>query len=773
MPGRTPRQRNFHSAAEGGYVLVWFVISVILLVLLAAFVVDVGGWYVARTRAQKAADAAALAAAPLASNPTEACKVAAEEAARNGFTDLKKTYDPTMSGLYDGIVTTTTTTPTGTVSANCGAADTPVEINGNQVRVTVASTVSSIFAQVAGILKTDISRSSAAEYNPALEMGSPSNVLGNEPTFTDNIAWGENGRNKGYFQTGFRPGGGPSYPSQEWRPEGDAGARYWLNVTGPETPQDQGDPCTAPDAPYTSAQCGASTPPQDRPFGNQYQFVVRVTNPGPTDRLVIQAFDPNLWNVGQQCERRVLYSGSTPIARLGQVSDTPARIGFPLGYLGNYDVYNGNDWGRYLDGPSPTAQNKWCTGDSMLKTECLTTSGPTTGGPPVFFGTSARSKAVATPVVARGGTLCSLPDTTFEIYRQDATPSTLADNQLVASSNGGDCTNNGNGYISGTNPRTYVAQSGAGGQTGDGYYGVNFQKSWGTPLAANGSASTVGWWSNTFGIQNGVQDSNWTDIVRNWNTICTVSNPGSSVNGEYIVRVRTNGTVTANPSGGQTGNSPRSFGIGANRFSLRAALVSGTGIASPFLQTATLREAGTPGCTSCTGYTQVFSRGYLPLYVNISNGTFYLARVTPAYVNKTIRLQFFDPGESELGGKMTILAPPDAKAGGPAGSPINFTSGNCSYDSGANPGTLALAPTGPNCDIQIPQVTSTSTGWNGRWVTVDVKIPSDYWCDASASNPANRFNCWVRVNFNMGGQFIQDTTVWNAKVVGDPVRLVE
>jgi hypothetical protein len=77
-----------HRQGEAGQVVPVLALGLLLVLLgLAALVVDVGSWYTAQRRLQSMADAAALAAVQeLPGNPAEATRVAQDYAARNGGT---------------------------------------------------------------------------------------------------------------------------------------------------------------------------------------------------------------------------------------------------------------------------------------------------------------------------------------------------------------------------------------------------------------------------------------------------------------------------------------------------------------------------------------------------------------------------------------------------------------------------------------------------------------------------------------------------------------
>ena len=57
--------------------------------------------------------------------------------------------------------------------------------------------------------------------------------------------------------------------------------------------------------------------------------------------------------------------------------------------------------------------------------------------------------------------------------------------------------------------------------------------------------------------------------------------------------------------------------------------------------------------------------------------------------------------------------------------------------------------------------------WNAQWSTVQIPIPANYSC-----NDADPQGCWVTINYLFAGG-VNDTTSWNAYLLGDPVRLTQ
>ena len=80
---------------------------------------------------------------------------------------------------------------------------------------------------------------------------------------------------------------------------------------------------------------------------------------------------------------------------------------------------------------------------------------------------------------------------------------------------------------------------------------------------------------------------------------------------------------------------------------------------------------------------------------------------------------------------------------------------------GTGAGTTAVNGTG----CQVSGVVSSAYG--GKWLTLQIPIPSTYTCDVSSPT-----NCWFRIQYQFSG-YINDTTSWTASLAGDPVRIVQ
>jgi Flp pilus assembly protein TadG len=231
-----------------------------------------------------------------------------------------------------------------------------------------------------------------------------------------------------------------------------------------------------------------------------------------------------------------------------------------------------------------------------------------------------------------------------------------------------------------------------------------------------------------------------------WVTVCSISN---AVAGDYVLQVKTNANLTnvgstpktASTSGldlGTTGQSAtRTYVSGQNNFSLRAG-VSGQ----------------TPGTATWSAGINLFADGRLPIYVNSPNAdpTFYLAQVTSVYAGTSLMFDFFDIGDGGNAEDVTLTPPPATEAANPP------TTCKWTRDGGA----MAAASTSAGCTYR----NLAKADYNGRLTSVRVDLPASYTCTATTTS-----KCWFQVKVTTTTP--NDFTTWSARVIGDPVHLVQ
>lgn len=121
-----------------------------------------------------------------------------------------------------------------------------------------------------------------------------------------------------------------------------------------------------------------------------------------------------------------------------------------------------------------------------------------------------------------------------------------------------------------------------------------------------------------------------------------------------------------------------------------------------------------------------------------------LAEVDDIHAGKILELRFYDPGEDDQPAYMRVKRPDGSTA-------------TCSWYAEDELGNQTRSGSG-SCNIQ------TSDGsplFQGQWVTAAVEIPDSYSCTS---------NCWWEMEIQLSQP--HDRTTWQARVIGNPVRLV-
>jgi len=136
---------------EGGFVAVFVSLTLVIMLMFAAFTVDFGSWYTRSAEIKRAADAAALAGVVWMPEFDLAQQYALATAAKNGF----------VNGQNNVVVTVE-----------------DVPSNNRQLRVTIRDTKAKQFFSRLVTGGQSIGRSSLAEYVLPVPLGSPENVIG-------------------------------------------------------------------------------------------------------------------------------------------------------------------------------------------------------------------------------------------------------------------------------------------------------------------------------------------------------------------------------------------------------------------------------------------------------------------------------------------------------------------------------------------------------------------------------------------------------------------
>lgn len=231
---------------ERGYVAVVVAFTLTILLSFCAFAVDVGNWYYTGQRAQRAADAAALAGVTsLPANQAGAFTAAQSFSKQNSFDDAnpRTVVTPSIDGR-----------PT-------------------RLRVTVSHTVDNLFGWLMGRPTTTITKTAVADYSGPVPMGSPCNTFGNDP---------EPGSHRGSTCD-------------------NAAGQLWANVNGSKADKQNGDS-------YQSKGCNTSVTGRDGCTGstntefdaNGYFYTVNVQE--NMSSVTVQLYDPVWVHTGLSCD---------------------------------------------------------------------------------------------------------------------------------------------------------------------------------------------------------------------------------------------------------------------------------------------------------------------------------------------------------------------------------------------------------------------------------------------------------------------------------------
>ncbi|NYG07693.1 Flp pilus assembly protein TadG [Phycicoccus badiiscoriae] len=235
------RIRGRLARGEEGYVAVTVAIMLTVLLGFCAFAVDVGNWYFTGQRAQRAADAAALAGVPfLPNDPTSAFAFAQSQATKNDFSNGgANTVTPSIDGR-----------PT-------------------RLRVTINTTVTNQFGWLMGVPTTTVSRTAVADYAGPVPMGSPCNEYGQDPDAGSNKSANCNNT-----------------------------AAFWANVGSKNATKGSGDAFQNGVCAAGNDGCVSGVNADYDPNG--YVYLVNIT--APVTNLQIEAFDPAQVVVGDHCD---------------------------------------------------------------------------------------------------------------------------------------------------------------------------------------------------------------------------------------------------------------------------------------------------------------------------------------------------------------------------------------------------------------------------------------------------------------------------------------
>lgn len=203
-----------------------------------------------------------------------------------------------------------------------------------------------------------------------------------------------------------------------------------------------------------------------------------------------------------------------------------------------------------------------------------------------------------------------------------------------------------------------------------------------------------------------------------WNKLCTIDT--SMPTGKYILRV-------TNQVGTRWGAGANSYGVVA-KYSTAA-----------YTNTAALCDSRV--VNTCP---RVYGKDAISVYANQSSSTadFYLAEIDSIHIGKKMAIELFDPGEG--GNDIRIRKPTGTNTWVDA----TFTWTSSDGTSG-----------GPTTSLNV-----TKSAFNGETVQLMIDL-------AGYTPPSD--NEWWQIRYKFTSGTVTDRTTWSAKVIGDPVHLIE
>ncbi len=173
---------------------------------------------------------------------------------------------------------------------------------------------------------------------------------------------------------------------------------------------------------------------------------------------------------------------------------------------------------------------------------------------------------------------------------------------------------------------------------------------------------------------------------------------------------------------------------------------------------------------SSSGTPRIYGIGAMEAYVRLPGGTqseFYLAQIESVHAGKTMLIDLWDPGDTgALSGSLQILMP----------SSSSYTPATFDYTA------MRESSAGSSCNsyagTNVTSVTTNTGGsslFNGCWLTISIRLPSDYDAPHPSSDSVTSEGGWWKIRYSMGGStssFSSDLTTWQVSIRGSPVHLV-
>ena len=147
---------------------------------------------------------------------------------------------------------------------------------------------------------------------------------------------------------------------------------------------------------------------------------------------------------------------------------------------------------------------------------------------------------------------------------------------------------------------------------------------------------------------------------------------------------------------------------------------------------------------------RIYGLGSMAIYSNVNAGltTFYLAEVEEVHAGKDLVISLWDPGDAAGNHSMTVV---DPYGNSPA----------CSWNSPAEGSRPATSGSPASCTIP-----TSGSAFQDKLVEIRIDLSDTYTCAPGA------LGCWWKIRYNYPAS-ANDTTTWEARIEGNPVKLVE
>ncbi len=173
---------------------------------------------------------------------------------------------------------------------------------------------------------------------------------------------------------------------------------------------------------------------------------------------------------------------------------------------------------------------------------------------------------------------------------------------------------------------------------------------------------------------------------------------------------------------------------------------------------------------STSGTPRIYGIGAMEAFVRLPGGAsseFYLAQIDAVHAGKTMLIDLWDPGDTgALSATLQILEPGTS----------NYVPATFDYTA------MRESSAGASCDTRtgsdVTSVTTNTGGsslYNGCWLTISIRLPSDYAAPHPSSDSVTSEGGWWKIRYSMGGStssYSTDLTTWQVSIRGSPVHLV-